>query len=118
MTANWYYATFRGHHNSFLIPGELYIHRFCNIYGADFGCVKDPTDNQIYPQEAIGIRIRIGTCINVGIGIGVGIDMVLFCYWLPPMLSFSGVIQTSGNDPHSFKVKIKWSQRQLSAAEY
>jgi len=106
VTANWYYATLCGHHNSFLILGEQYIPRFHNIYWADCGSFKDPTEKQIYPQEAIGIRTRIGIGTVISIGIGVGIGMVLFCYWLPPMPSLSGVIQTSGNNPHSFQVKI------------
>lgn len=66
--------------------------------------LKDPTENQIYPQEAIGSGLRIGIGTDISTGIGVGIS--IYCYWLAPMLSLSGVIQTSGNNPHSFQVKI------------
>ncbi|KAB1256608.1 hypothetical protein Cadr_000027431 [Camelus dromedarius] len=33
-------------------------------------------------------------------------DKILFCYLLPSMIQLSGVIQTSDNNPQSFKVKM------------
>lgn len=96
--ADWYHATFSGHHNSSLFLGEQCSHRFHSIYYTYCGSPKDSTGNQIRPPKAMQIRI--------GISIAIAINSVLFCYLLPPMTELSGVIQTSENHPQSFKVKM------------
>ena len=51
LTANWYHATFGGHHNSFLFLGEQGTHRFHVIYYTYCGSAKDPTGTRYALQK-------------------------------------------------------------------
>lgn len=103
MTTNWYNVTCCGHNSSSLFFGEQYIHRSQYIYWAYYGSAKIQqgtryTSKSYRDRNRYSYRYRLASYRYRD-------RCGPFLLPLSPMLSLSGVVQTSEYNLHPFKFK-------------